>query len=264
MARLFSWTVAWIGIPALLAGAALLISISHFGLAEALLFIAGIWLIGWITFLPCNRFPINNITETLLWAGIFGVFLAVGGLFYLIEGYRIDRVLAANHGWLAPAGDRTPFDNLQIIEDRSVLWLGSMPVATRLFPKAIIAIDGQTVLSVNKINGNIAISANINSKDGRVIAVLKDNEFIVNPNNILRKENPDFSTMTIYDQYNDVVLSIRNLNSRVIGMLATIRFHGQVVEIKKDGVFVNGQPKISDILIFSDVPPAIIGVTVPH
>jgi hypothetical protein len=260
MARLFSRSVVWIGTPTVLAVAAMLISIDQFRFAEALLSIAGIWLIGWITFLPHNRFPVEDRVEILLWSGIFGIFIAVGGMFYGIEGYRNHRILAENHGWLSPAGDVTPFDDWSFKGDRSVLLLGSVPIVTHLFPKPILDIDGHPVLSVSKRNGALAVSATIASENGTVISVLENNEFTINPNNILQKENPDFSTMKVVDQHNNVVLHVRDNNDKVMTLLATIRYHGQTIEIGEDGIFVNGKPALSNIPIFSDVEPAILSI----
>jgi hypothetical protein len=70
------------------------------------------------------------------------------------------------------------------------------------------------MLSINKVNGLVAISADIASDDGRVIVSLKDNEFTSNPNNLLRKVNPDFSTMQVYDQYDKKVLDVHYGNKK--------------------------------------------------
>jgi hypothetical protein len=248
-----STTATIVAITILLTIGGVMITLDQWRVADGFFVLAAVWPFFWLHFQP-YRGPQFD------WA-IFGTTaLILCMLIFFTESYRITKILADNHGWLLPANEPTPFDNIPITEDRSILWLGSVPVATHFLPKIVITIDERTMLSINKIKGSVAVSADIASDDGRVIVSLKDNEFTSNPNNILKKTNPDFSTMQVYDQYDKKVLDIHYGNQKVIRMLAVLRYRGQVVEITPDGIFINGRPQFEGIGIISDVGPSIIGV----
>jgi hypothetical protein len=246
LSRLFKTTVAWIGVPTLIAVATLLISINQFRLSQALIALSGIWIIGWIIFLPHNKFPINGKTEISLWGAILGTFFITGWLFYLVDGYRIDGLLAADHGWLSPADDWISLRECgSNNSDAKRLLLGNEIWVIESFPKNIIRVFNQSLLSIDFSDGKLSLSANIFDANGTVIAVIIKNEFDLNRNNYFKKKTPDLSTIIIYDQYNNEVLNLRFINSYTFRIKARINYKGQNVFIEDNSLLINGRTRIA-------------------
>jgi hypothetical protein len=56
------------------------------------------------------------------------------------------------------------------------------------------------IITLDMIDGKLAVTASVSSHDGRTIASLKKNEWSVNTNNE-KKSIKDISTLEMYDQY---------------------------------------------------------------
>jgi hypothetical protein len=63
-----------------------------------------------------------------------------------------------------------------------------LPVGVAEFPDIIVNVNGQDLISVDKKDQLMSISANIFGRDGRVVAIIKDNEFTLNKNNFSKKK----------------------------------------------------------------------------
>jgi hypothetical protein len=240
----FSNKVSAFVITLAIAGGSYLITIEEFRLAEGCVIFVTVWGSIWIGLRPSFATPFDIKKDLCMWVGIIGTFI-LGGLFlYLTDHFRTQRILSANDGWLLPAAEGTSGLCGNPPEYR-VLWLGNTPVRTRFFPQNIITVHGRTLLKINQRANSIAVSATISSADTRVIAVLEDNHWKVNPNNRMAKYNPDVSTLQVDDQYDKRVLDIRYLNECVIRIYLVLRFDGAEVEFTQNGVFVNGELSVS-------------------
>jgi len=65
--------------------------------------------------------------------------------------------------------------------------------------------------SISRDNNGLLISAIVHSLDGKIIAKIQDNEWVLNPNNYFRK-NFDRSALEVIDEYDIPVLQIEYLD----------------------------------------------------
>lgn len=101
------------------------------------------------------------------------------------------------------------------------IFLGNSAAYTSKFPHTVIQVGGQNLLVLNKVNKNITVSAKFFSKNGKIVAELKENKFYVNPNNYFRIERPDEHSLIVYDQEAQEVLNVEFINPSVIKLLCT-------------------------------------------
>src|SRR5205809_389904 len=112
------------------------------------------------------------------------------------------------------------------------------------FPAMIVRVFRQSLLSIDFKDGKLAVSANIFSPNGQIIATIDHNEFNLNRNNYFKKRHPDISTMVVHDLYNKEVLSLRFMNPRVFHLTATLDYRGNRVVIADHVVMLDGQNQI--------------------
>ena len=166
-----------------------------------------------------------------------------------VEKYKITKILAENHGLLLPD------DNIEDVcgaaaHGYRVLLLGSNPILVKTFPIVVVStLDPTThrdlpIITLNIINGYLSISATLYSEDARAIVSIRDNEWIVNPNNIMDKSNPDFSTLQITDQYNKMVMDVRYMNANLIRFKGIIRTGSGFAVINDNGIMINGNQRL--------------------
>jgi hypothetical protein len=237
-----------IAVGLLLTIGGVLIAMDQFRFAEAIFVLAALWGVLWLWRQPYQsaRFDILFLAVTI------GV---MSGLIFFTEDYRIKRILELNHGWLEPANYWTPMICGDPIDHKyKIIWMPELSVALAKFPDPIIKINDQELLPVDLKNGLLSVSVNVFDKYGRVVAVIKDNEFTINANNILRKENHNFSSLKIYDQYNQVVLDVRYANVNVIKIKGVLRYDGSTIIINNDGLFLDGQVMMIGFCMVFDQP----------
>lgn len=129
-------------------------------------------------------------------------------------------------GYLLPANDPMPSNQCNNMTDNNSLsvYLGSNMAFTDRFPANIIELSGEKVLSIDKNNKGISVSCLLRSDDGRVVVAIKNNKFIINPNNYWYFEQPDKHTLVVYDQKGNMALNVRYLNKNAIKILGTFRY----------------------------------------
>jgi hypothetical protein len=71
--------------------------------------------------------------------------------------------------------------------------------------------------------GGAMISGQFFDRDGKIVAVLKNNKPVINPLNSFDVERPDDSTLIVRDQSNTEVLNIRFVAPAVFSFTGTIR-----------------------------------------
>jgi len=167
--------------------------------------------------------------------------------------------LAQNQDWLYPANDPIPYPENEcdrrfpLSDDEIALYLGNYRLTAgsdvRMWG-VIIPQDrriASPVLVVEQDSHHrIAIDLDLRSKDGRIIARINRNFFVLNSNNILSKERPDRSTIVVTDQEGTEVLRMRYLNPHAIHMTATFYVVGQKkpVVIREDKQDMGGGPLV--------------------
>jgi hypothetical protein len=93
---------------------------------------------------------------------------------------------------LLPAADDAAGLCYRPEQNYRTLLLGSTPVITKVFPQNVISVHGHVLLSVTKIEDRIAINAEILSKDARSVSIIKNNNWQINPNNLMSKKQSRF------------------------------------------------------------------------
>jgi len=122
-------------------------------------------------------------------------------------------------GKLYPANDPMPNHRCGPIEPNDlVIFIGSNTFIAHKFPQTILEIKGKKILAVDKgVDGSVVVSLDVLSRDGRIIARLRDGEFIINPQNYLDAiPRKDRSSLTVTDQNGTQVLDMRYINSQAI------------------------------------------------
>ena len=95
----------------------------------------------------------------------------------------------ATSGLLVPANEPTPINPCgEIPTDALLVLLGNSGSWGTRFPQTIIMINDEPMLTMDQIAGRIAVSGKFFSRDGKIVAELRDNEFNINPNNYFRKK----------------------------------------------------------------------------
>jgi hypothetical protein len=144
-------------------------------------------------------------------------------------------------GLLSPGNEPTPPNPCGNIPARAMLiLLGNSGSYGTSFPQTIIKIGQDRMLTIDKVNGRIAVNAKLFSKDGKIVAEIKNNEFFINPNNYFRKERPDKHSLVVFDQDGIEVLNVRFINATTIKFLGVIRHPRRTVVVSdREGLFAN-------------------------
>lgn len=125
-------------------------------------------------------------------------------------------------GLLIPDDKPTPRNTCGTIPANSLaLFFGNSIAYTSTFPHTVIEVGTEPLLVINRENGKVTVSAKIFSRDGRIVAELKENRFYVNPNNYFRIERPSSHALIVFDQEAKQALNVEYLNPSAIRILGT-------------------------------------------
>jgi len=146
------------------------------------------------------------------------------------------------HGFLRPAAEPMPPNPCgEIPANALAILLGTSAAYSSASPHAVIRIKGEPVLSFERAYGEIAINARVFSRDGRIVAEIRRNEFFINPNNYFRRERPDSHSLIVFDQENRRVLDVRFINPRALRFLGIFNHPThEVVISESEGLFAGG------------------------
>lgn len=172
----------------------------------------------------------------------FLVFASLSAIVWLFASYWIIHppfLETEVHGLLVPANEQDPKTNCPRVPSNAVLiLLGNMPVYATKFPHRVISVDkDEVLLSIDRKEKGIAVSARVFSEDGKIVAEIINNEFFLNTSNYFRRVRPDKHTLVVYNLAGEEVLSVRYLNKRTVRLLAHFRHpSGAEVNITENGV----------------------------
>ena len=157
--------IAAFGISLLVALAAALLTLDQWRSAEILMALAAGWSVLWLCFQP-SRSPL------LEWFVLIAAIVVGVGAWYLIEEWRIDRILAQNHGRLAPGRASVSRETCALASPNDkVLWLGQAPLVLTAFPVTIVKSQRDLdMLLIDVVDGLLSVTAAVASEDGRLIA----------------------------------------------------------------------------------------------
>jgi hypothetical protein len=161
-------------------------------------------------------------------AKVASVLLITIAGWYWVQYTQEKYELSLLKGRLYPANDPMPAHACgHIDKDEVVIFLGSNIVVTRQFPHAILIVDGKSRLEVNRDDdGSIAISLDVLSDDGKVVARILNGQFTINQNNALDLTRKDRNSLEVVDQSGTQVLSMRYINPQVMWIDAVLHYPG--------------------------------------
>jgi len=186
-------------------------------------------------------FRVNGIKAAAITFGIAAtafVWLLVGVVIYFSRATTEE---TEHHGLLQPADEPMPNNPCgEIPQSALAVFLGRSAAYSSSSTHTVIMIKGERVLSFERVGQEIAISARVFSRDRRIVAEIRRNEFFVNPNNYFRRERPDTHSLRVFDQEGRKVLDVRFLNPRAIRFLGIFNHPAHEVVISEtEGLFAN-------------------------
>lgn len=158
-------------------------------------------------------------------AVIFVVLVAVLAWVY---NRREEYELSLVYGILIPANDPLIHHSCgQVPQEALLIFLGGITSYTTEFPHTVIEVHGIPRLVLDrKPDNSVAISVDILDSDGKIIVELDENRFTVNPHNYFKLVRKDRSSLSVFDDYKNEVLTVRYLNERAIWMNGILRYPG--------------------------------------
>jgi hypothetical protein len=159
-----------------------------------------------------------------------------------------------NAGTLLAANDKQldPDHCGQTAKRKFTVYFGSGAYIPAAFPATVFRVNGENVLSLDKLpNGRVAINLEIWGDDERILASIVDGKWHVNPNAVFYKDTPDRSTLTVYDQHNKRVLTIRYNSPKFITISGTLRYQNNSIGMLDDGTVLVGNAGIQGYCITS-------------
>jgi hypothetical protein len=239
-----------IPVPLWLGAAVTFLTVDRFGPTYACVIISGLWSLAcWfgsdflkekrkqlrrsdhVGFMPR---PPESKTRFALWLWIIPALIVVAtvGLCLYVRSDQTKKELTENNGSLIPASEPTPDNacshNPTLKKDDYLVLLGKEAAFFRTFPHTVIAVHRTVPLlwfTLDK-DGGIEVNADIHSPDMKLVAKLRQNHFDINPNEIFKKERPDFSTLSITDAYGNSVLNVRFINPHTLSVTGVLFYPG--------------------------------------
>ena len=281
--KVLQWQYSGVAIPFLLGTgiAVAMASPADYTLACCLVVASGLWGLGWwLTREPIRRRwrvlrrayvrrDVRRIRAagrsvalragggTALWC------LVILGCLWFVHYKKVDHDLHSLEGTLLPGNE--PFtipaacSKMGLPDDTVFLFMGNFISPAYIFPHTVLRVFGEKALVIDRnTDGSVAISLRVLSRDGRVIAKIEKNRFIVNQNNILKMRREDKSSLSVLDEYGRQVLSIRYLSPKAIKLYVELELGYQGTRLAFPGdtrvASLCFDPKASKGADF-DIPP---------
>ncbi len=169
--------------------------------------------------------------------GVLAIVLLLAVSIAFIRGKRNEKELGELIGFLLPGSELTP----QVFclkkypaADAVIVFFDAAAAVVSKFPHTVISTNGSPLLAIDKhSDGSVGINAKVVSFDGRIVAEIKNNEFIVNPNNYLQMARRDKRSLSVRDQYGKTVLDVVYLNPSAFRISSFVAYisPGDTVEI---------------------------------
>ena len=160
--------------------------------------------------------------------------------FFFACSYGVYRVqmakeLEAIEDWLYPASDPDPpcSTKFPLPDNAIALYLGNSRLIAGKKVSMWSVINPQDrrietpLLVIEQDADRVALDLDVRGNDGKIIARIRRNYFLINQNNILTKRRPDRNTLIVTDQEGTEVLNVRYLNPHAIHLLGTFYVIGQ-------------------------------------
>ena len=168
----------------------------------------------------------RSVGRVLRYVGSSLVFPTVAMIICLSFTARIGRLhrLSTFSGTLTAANDPIATSCGALEGNQAeLLFGGGGAIKVNFWPVTVLRVGDERLITMERNpDGNISISADVYSNDGRIIAAIVKNAFDVNKNNIFKEERPDDSTLMIIDQHGQLVLYVRYKNNHEIQFAAKL------------------------------------------
>jgi hypothetical protein len=175
--------------------------------------------------------------SNLLRAIALSLFLCIpfGWFGTLLSKSRNARLLGMMTGSLEPSNEPDPPHSCPLVNSELGVVVGNrIGFKAHRLPLAILSVMNVPAIIIDRdARGYIVVSVTVRSVDGRVIAMLDKNHFIVNQNNILSMSRPDMSTLLVRDQDGDEVLETRFNNKHTISLSGKFHTSGRVIDLSQ-------------------------------
>lgn|SRR5574340_72547 len=180
--------------------------------------------------------------------------IAIGaGSVYFVKSIQYSQELSQLEGRLYPAGETIPTHGCELRDkkDPLVVFLGSAIAVAESLPATVIKINGFDVLKMDRAeDGSLAISLEVRSEDGNIIAKVDRGEFLVNKNNYLQMMRTDRSSLKIIDQKGRIVLNMRYFNKHAMWIDANFGIYSTYGSRTPTGIPCTGNPNGGPMMYF--------------
>ncbi len=157
------------------------------------------------------------------------VLTEVGGMTWIRETQTAYE-LSLMAGVLLPANDPSP-TFCAPRNDELAVYMAEKGFETAMFPQTIFAVRNVPVISIDRTSsGEVTLSLDIRSADGKLIVRIRNNRFQINKNNYFSMKRPDRSTLVVYDQNGAEVLNARFPNPHAFRLSAKIHSSGAFLD----------------------------------
>ena len=206
--------------------------------------IGGAWLVGWwLMEHPSPKMRQNQVrwkkrqTKQIQgrWLGALAAILMTMLMCLWTINLKNKHELLELHGLLVPAHDSNPPNSCDLSGDELGIYLeNNFSVKADRFPLTVIRVAGKPTIVLDRdLAGQIVLSVDVRSTDGKIIARLNRNEFTVNQNNYLFMKRYDPSSLSVTDQDGNEALYARYLNRKAFVLRGRFWSDGRLIDIAK-------------------------------
>ena len=138
--------------------------------------------------------------------------------------------LAKPSGLLKPSNEPIPeiiANDGTLADGELAILLGPFAISTPQSSFTVLRLYGKDVVRIDRNKNAIAVSADIWSEDGKIMASIETNRFRINPNRIAYFDTPDPHTLIVTDERKTQVLFIRYLNPTTVKITGVFRSSGE-------------------------------------
>jgi hypothetical protein len=226
----FGVGVFFVGISATIGG--------QYSAALICLAIGGAWLAGW--WIVQHPITARRKTDrhrqqvrTRWWGAGFFVAVTIALSFYSVSLREQDQ-LQKLAGTLFPANEPDPKHSCPTGDDEVTLYIGDSGITAHHFPLTVLAVADKPAIVIDRdADGTMALSVDIRSQDGKIIASIDKNKFTVNPNNSLSMKRPDRSSLLVVDQYGSTALNAHYVNRHSFQLTGRLNMDGRFVDLQQ-------------------------------
>lgn len=123
---------------------------------------------------------------------------------------------------------------------------GDVCVLTKNGDITVLRVKNQNLVRMRRTQEGVSLSATVYREDGRLVAQIEDNKYMVNPNTYFMPPlRIDKSTLSVRDKYGTEVLRASFLNEQTFEILGVFEVPGvPTLRVTRDGITVGNRPPL--------------------